>query len=61
MRDAATERFEDGALDKFDVATCFDGDSLKWYRRFFHDRHAGHETEAKDDIDFVEHLVWSCR
>jgi ATP-dependent DNA helicase RecG len=56
MRDASTERFEDGTLDKLDVATCFDSESLKWYRRLFHERQAGHETEAKDDIGFVEHF-----
>ncbi len=56
MRDAADERFEDGVLDTLDVATCFDAESLKWYRRFFQDRHPGHETEAKDDLAFVEHF-----
>ena len=56
MRDAAHERFEDGTLNTLDVANCFDAESLKWYRRFYHERHAGHETEAKDDLDFLEHF-----
>jgi ATP-dependent DNA helicase RecG len=56
MRNASTERFEDGTLDKLEVATCFEAESLKWYRRLFHERHAGHETEAKDDMGLLEHF-----
>jgi ATP-dependent DNA helicase RecG len=56
MRDAAHERFEDGTLNTLDVTTCFDAESLKWYRRFYHERHAGHETEAKDNFGFLEHF-----
>lgn len=56
MRDAAQVRFEDGTLDQMDVAACFDAESLKWYRRFFDERHAGHETEAKDGVAFLEHF-----
>ena len=56
MRDASAERFEDGVVETLDVANCFDADSLKWYRRFFHERQPGHETESKDDLGFVEHF-----
>jgi ATP-dependent DNA helicase RecG len=56
MRDAANERFEDTTLDTLDATACFDAESLKWYRRFFHERHQGHETEAKDDLGFLEHF-----
>lgn len=56
MRDAAHERFEDGTLDSLDVANCFDAESLKWYRRFFQERHQGHETESSNDIGFLEHF-----
>jgi len=56
MRDAANERFEDATLDTLDAATCFDAESLKWYRRFFNERHQGHETEARNDLGFLEHF-----
>ncbi|MEP6672789.1 MAG: RNA-binding domain-containing protein [Chthoniobacter sp.] len=56
FRDAATEHHEDRAVEALDVATCFDADSMKWYRHFFGERHAGHETEAKTDLEFLEHF-----
>jgi ATP-dependent DNA helicase RecG len=56
MRDAASEHFEDRPVDTLDVATCFDPESLKWYRHFFGQRHPGHETEAKPDLAFLEHF-----
>lgn len=56
LRDAATERFEDHVVDTLEVDSCFDGESQKWYRRFFHERQAGHETESRSDIAFLEHF-----
>lgn len=56
LRDASGERFEDGAVETLDVPNCFDAESLRWYRRFFHERQPSHETEAKDDLGFVEHF-----
>lgn len=56
LRDAATEHFEDRAVETLDVATCFDAESLKWYRSFFGERHPGHETEGKTDLEFLEYF-----
>jgi len=56
FRDASTEHFEDRAVPALDVTNCFDAESLKWYRHFFGERHSGHETEAKTNLEFLEHF-----
>ena len=56
IRDADQRSFDSEPLHDFDPATCFDSESLAWYRAIFHRRNPGHETEALTDLDFLYHF-----
>jgi len=55
LREASRETYDSQILD-LDTAQCFDGESIKWYRQAFTTRHAGHETETKSDVEFLQHF-----
>lgn len=55
LREASRETYDSQILD-LDTAQCFDGESLKWYRQAFNSRYAGHETETKSDLEFLQHF-----
>ena len=51
LRDAADERYDGDTLD-LDPESCFDDDSLHWYRKLFEDRSSG-EDEGLPHLDFL--------
>jgi ATP-dependent DNA helicase RecG len=55
LRESARETYDSQILD-LDMARCFDGESLNWYRNAFNTRHPGHETGSKSDVEFLQHF-----
>ena len=53
LRDAMDERYDGETVD-FDPERCFDGGSLRWYRRLFDDRNPGHEATLSH-LEFLHH------
>ena len=51
LRDAADERYDGDTLD-LDPETCFDDDSLLWYRKLFDDRNHG-QDEGLPHLEFL--------
>jgi ATP-dependent DNA helicase RecG len=56
VRDASNDRYEDEIAVNLDPASCFDSDSLRWYRTSFAQKNPGHETEGRPDLEFLEHF-----
>jgi ATP-dependent DNA helicase RecG len=56
LRDASGRHYEDEPLACLDPATCFDADSLRWYRCLFSQKNPGHSTEGHTDNAFLEHF-----
>ena len=56
LRDASNSHYEDEVIDSLAPATCFDADSLRWYRSLFSQKNSGHETEGASDIAFLEYF-----
>ena len=56
LRDASRSHYEDEAVDSLDPATCFDAESLQWYRGLFTHKNPGHETEGLSHTAFLEHF-----
>ena len=53
--DAAADRYDGQAVD-FDLETCFDGESVKWYRAMY-ERQLGNRSYASlSDMDFLEQM-----
>jgi ATP-dependent DNA helicase RecG len=55
INDGAAERFDGQAVD-FDLSTCFDTGSLKWYRRMYEGRPGNKSYAELDDSDFLFEL-----
>lgn len=53
LRDAAEERYDSTPVDE-DVASCFDAESLRWYRAEFARQRLG-ELDGVSDLDFLSH------
>ena len=53
LRDAADERHDGGIVD-LDPERCFDGGSLRWYRKLFDERNPGHDATLSDP-EFLHH------
>ena len=53
LRDAADERHDGGIID-LDPERCFNDKSLRWYRKFFHDRNPGHD-ETLSHVEFLHY------
>jgi ATP-dependent DNA helicase RecG len=56
IRDADQRSFDSEGLVDFDPATCFDAESLGWYRGLFNSRNPGHDTEGQPDLEFLFHF-----
>ncbi len=56
IRDADQRSFDSEAVLALDPATCFDPESLTWYRATFNRRNPAHETESLSDLDFLHHF-----
>jgi ATP-dependent DNA helicase RecG len=56
IRDADQRSYDSEAIPSFDTATCFDGESIGWYRAIFHRRNPGHETEGQSDQQFLDYF-----
>lgn len=56
IRDSDQRSFDSELLPDFDPESCFDAESLKWYRGIFNLRNPGHETESQSDLDFLYHF-----
>ena len=53
LRDAADER-HDGETVDLDPARCFDGESLRWYRKLFEERNPDHD-DSLSHLEFLQH------
>lgn len=56
IRDADARTYDCEVLRGMDVTTCFDGESLAWYRGIFSRRYPAHETESADHAAFLLHF-----
>jgi len=56
IRDADARSYDSEPLHDLDLATCFDTESIAWYRSIFSRRYPAHETEAGDDNAFLNHF-----
>lgn len=56
IRDADSRSYDSEPLRDIDSATCFDADSLAWYRSIFSRRYPAHETETGDNTAFLLHF-----
>lgn len=56
IRDADARSYDSEPLHDLDLATCFDTESIAWYRSIFSRRYPAHETEAGDDTAFLNHF-----
>jgi len=52
LRDASDERYDSGTTSA-DPTTCFDSDSLRWYRSLFNDRNSGLDASIPD-LEFLQ-------
>jgi len=56
MRDAASDCYDSELLSDFDVKTCFDGSTVRWYRQLHAQRNPG-QYESKNDVEFLHHMA----
>jgi ATP-dependent DNA helicase RecG len=56
IRDADARSYDCEVVHGLDLATCFDADSITWYRSIFSRRYPAHETEAGDNLAFLQHF-----
>ena len=56
IRDASDEHYEDEVVPSLTPPTCFDDDSLRWYRSRFNEKNPGHETTDAPNTSFLEHF-----
>jgi ATP-dependent DNA helicase RecG len=56
IRDADARSYDSEPLHDLDLASCFDTESIAWYRSIFSRRYPAHETEAGDNTAFLNHF-----
>ena len=53
--DASTERYDEQTVD-FDLQSCFDAESISWYRNTYERRSSNRSYKDRNDIDFLSDM-----
>lgn len=56
IRDADARSYDSEPLHEFDIGSCFDAESIAWYRSIFSRRYPAHDTEAGDNTAFLNYF-----